>query len=272
MQKWLPICLVLTFTGGCFHSEHGAPRRAQNEIAQLSAAVENFKEHFGAYPPSRIKLSETCSYPDRDQPGTLDADSVRFLHLIWPAFDLHTGRAIDWNGDDAIKGDWTLEGDECLVFFLGGAQFRAGETNGYMGFSTDPKDPLKRGGERVGPFLTFDPSRLRDIHGRGFSSYLDVFGRQPYAYLNASGYDRHGETDCPGLGVWPYAEALQPEPRFWKPHSFQIISAGPDGKFGPGTKDPSLVWTPAGAASIPAEGRDDLSNFYGTLLGIPTPP
>jgi hypothetical protein len=146
MQKWLQICLLVTFTGGCIHSGNGAPRRAQNEISQLSAAVDNFKEHFGAYPPSRIKLSETCNYPDRDRPGTLDADSVSFLHLIWPAFDLDTGGAIDWNGDHAIKGDWTLEGDECLVFFLGGVQFRAGETNGYMGFSTDPKDRKRPAG------------------------------------------------------------------------------------------------------------------------------
>jgi hypothetical protein len=272
MPKRLGLCLVVALAG-CIRDGPSAAGWNRNGITQLSQALGSFKAKFGYYPPSRIKLSETCNYPQRDQPGTLDADSVTFLRRTWPQLDLADGRKIDWNGDAEIKGDWTLEGDECLVFFLGGVPVRVGETNGYLGFSTDPRNPMKQeGASRVGPFYNFDPGRLIDLHGRRFFSYLDPYGQQPYAYFSAACYDRNGETDCPSLGVWPYARALQPQPRFWNPDSFQIISAGPDGRFGPGTKDSSLVWTPAGAGSIPAAGRDDMSNFYDQPLGVPGSP
>ena len=269
MWKYLVLCLPLSMVG-C-HSENASSARDRNraDIERLSMAAENFHERFGYYPPSRIKLSETCNYPLRAKPGTLDAESIAFLTRIWPMLRLDPGTAIDWNGDGQISGDWTLEGDECLIFFLGGIPSSAGGTMNCLGFSTDAENPTAPGGHRIGPFFTFSPTRLQDIHGRGFFSYIDPYGLQPYAYFSACTYDRNGSTDCPTLGVWPYAEALHPKPRFWNPDTFQIVSAGADTKFGPGTPDDSRVWTPAAATSTPAEGRDDESNFYDKPLGVP---
>lgn len=85
----------------------------------------------------------------------------------------------------------------------------------------------------------------------------------------ANGYNRYRGTDCPSLGVWPYAETIGPRSRFVNPAGFQIISAGKDCQFGPGTDGPSHTWSPATAASIPAAGRDDLANFYRAHLGTP---
>src|SRR5262249_60861996 len=117
-------------------------------------------------------------------------------------------------------------------------------------------------GAKIAPFFEFKPSQLRDIHGRGFFSYLDFYGQQPYAYFSSynvvNGYNRYGGTDCPTLGVWPYAQEWQPVPRFWNPDSFQIISAGRDGKFGPGATDASRVWSPATGQAMPVEGPDGL--------------
>jgi hypothetical protein len=233
----------------------------------LSTAAGAFKTKFGFYPPSRIKLSETCNYPERDRPGTLDADSVSLLRQLWPRLHLDAGTEIDWNGDGKIAGDWTLEGDECLVYFLGGAQTR--DPNSCEGFSTDPLRPVdvKDLNNRVGPFFQFDSGRLKDAHGRGFFSYRDPFGK-PYAYFSSwRDYNHLGGTDCTTLGVWPYADAWEPRPTFYNPETFQIISAGADGKFGPGTTDAAHVWRPDKADTIPLEGRDDMSNFYENPLG-----
>jgi general secretion pathway protein G len=241
--------------------------RNRFDIGQLSTAVSAFKTKFGFYPPSRIKLSETCNYPERDRPGTLDADSVWLLTDLWPGLRLDPGTEIDWNGNGKIDGDWTLEGDECLVFFLGGAQTR--NPNRCEGFSTDRQRPLDTSNllHRVGPFIQFESYRLEDIHGRGFFSYRDPFGK-PYAYFSSwRGFNHLGGTDCPTLGVWPYAGTWDPKPQFHNPETFQIISAGADRKFGPGTIDAAHVWSPDKADTIPPEGRDDMTNFYDGLLG-----
>jgi hypothetical protein len=239
----------------------------------LSEAVDSFRQKFGGFHlPSRLKLSETCNYLQRGQPGTLDADSVEYLQALWPQLDLAPETRIDWNGDGRIQGDWVLEGDECLVYFLGGIPTSQGGAAGCLGFSKDPHNPVAQDFDpRVGPFFAFPSDRLRDIHGRGFLSFLDYYGH-PYAYFSSypvAGYNRYGGTDCPTLGVWPYAREWDPVPRFWNPDSFQIISAGSDGKFGPGTTEASRVWSPATAAAMPVEGRDDLTNFHNKALGVP---
>src|SRR5262249_30074877 len=221
--------------------------------------------------PSRIKLSETCNYPERGRPDTLDSDSLDFLHRLWPGVSFAAGTKIDWNGDGKIGGDWILEGDECLVFFLGGIPDNRRGLPAGLGFAAEGRAPDAAEGARDGPFFIFLTYRLRDLHGRGFYSFLDPHGKQPYAFFSAygktNGYNRYGDTDCPALKVWPYAEQLQPTPRFLNPNSFQIISAGEDGKFGPGTDKPRNVWTPSTAHTMPRTGRDDLSNFYDRPLG-----
>src|SRR5260370_16173737 len=91
-----------------------------------------------------------------------------------------------------------------------------------------------------------------------FCAYVDPYGRrtngtvQYYAYfssfhgnqndynhfftLNATAYPG---SDCASLGVWPYATSAttgtSAKPQYVKPNSWQIICAGQDGVFGPGT-------------------------------------
>ncbi len=271
-------CLALfSLLSGIFNfpgAGRGPETRTCMEIRELGVALDACQETFGvSHVPSRIKLSETCNYPQRDLPNSLDSDSVQYLRQLWPRIKLAPGTRIDWNGDGQIQGDWVLEGDECLVFFLGGIPARGEGLPGCNGFAVNPRNPADPNAGYSAPFFEFKSSRLRDLRGRGFFSYLDGFSTQPYAYFSAygqvNGYNRYGRTDCPSLGVWPYAYSLGPSPCFINPKGFQIISAGRDGKFGPGSDSAAHVWPPATAGAIPRDGQDDLANFSARALGEP---
>src|SRR5262245_48066988 len=117
-MKRLLAALLLFCHAGCIAGGPTPETGSRVDIAQLEVAVAAFQKAFGvSHVPSRIKLSETCNYPDRDRPGTLDHDSVHYLWNLWPDIDLAPGRTFDWNGDGKASGDWVLEGDEALVFF-----------------------------------------------------------------------------------------------------------------------------------------------------------
>ena len=83
-------------------------------------------------------------------------------------------------------------------------------------------------------------------------------------------FSTFNSSDCASLGVWPYAEALTPTPRYLKKNTFQIISAGADGMFGPGTNltlgNAAYVWSAGTAVSIPQAGKDDQTNFAQSVL------
>jgi hypothetical protein len=271
--------------------------KVKNDIQWLTDAVGAFQTKFNVpYMPSRIRLCE--KYQDYDLANPLDRDSAEFLTRVWPRLhhsdpdnatypwtygrtpELARTRWIDWNGDGVNNakgmqngGAWTLEGDQCLVFFLGGITW--GKL--CLGFSTVPFDPAQGGGARSGPFYDFSPGQLVDFHDDPFRSCLDRHGGKPYAYFSAykavNGYNRYfqalADSDCSKLGVWPYATSLGSTPKYLNPRSFQIISAGADHEFGRGSPLPGgPVWTPATASDIDAPGRDDQSNFYDKLLGV----
>ena len=126
----------------------GTELRQTTEIDDLGTALQTFRTQYGVYPPSRIRLRENTAYNQ----DAFDAHSERWLRRIWPNIILPTGVAggptILWCKDSppaTVKTEATvaassgggagapggtggaiyeLEGDECLVFFLGGiAQF-----------------------------------------------------------------------------------------------------------------------------------------------------
>jgi prepilin-type N-terminal cleavage/methylation domain-containing protein len=279
--------------------------RNRTDLGQLETSIEALKQHYKvAYIPSLIKLSETGNYNLSNQ---LDADSVAFLTSVWPNINLSGG--IDWNGDGVIStpangGDYILEGDQCLVFFLGGipGPFGSGTTPSVTGFSTNPSNPawhIANGGDVTPPFYEFPSSRLVVVQLNKNSivintqnppitrstkhySYLDTYGSsdgfgnllsgQPYAFFSAyktrNGYNRYGVSECPTLGLssGPYFEVSGTPQKFLKPSTYQIISAGSDGQFGPG----GGPWTSATASSCYPSGTagyDDQTNFTGGTLG-----
>jgi prepilin-type N-terminal cleavage/methylation domain-containing protein len=199
-------------------------------------------------------------------------------------------------GGDDSKGNYVLYGDQALVFFLGGIPSKAVETKGCNGFSTNPRNPadLTPGTTRKGPYYDFASTRLLRSATNNFFRYMDLWNdptstaAMPYLYFSTYGSDNSYHVaslpkdptgDCPPglkdllgkpLVVTPYYEAplppLTPPPgRFTNPSSFQIISAGKDGEFGPGG-----FWDPSkGSKNVKGQTLDDQANFGGATLGAP---
>jgi prepilin-type N-terminal cleavage/methylation domain-containing protein len=162
-----------------------------DDMGKLTAGLEAFKQKYGMYPPSRIRLREGTAYNTTE---AFDAHSLKMLKAIWPSFnpvtvstpmnDPNTAtvaatRRYLWCCDRPNKiGDptqWTdtyeLEGDECLVFFLGGiAQFDRTLPNPEIilhGFTRRANDPsgipnaaIPATISRDSPFVEFQANRL----------------------------------------------------------------------------------------------------------------
>ncbi len=263
--------------------------RNTRELRDLRTGIVTFQSNYKvSYIPSRIHLRNDLVYDTSlnatGQPNNqLDFDSAAYLTQVW-----HNLTApVIWNPNTAST-DVILEGDQCLVFFLGGVQGTVNGVNACVGFSTNTKNPTATGGDRVEPFFDFQSARLTtkfDSNKTGYFSYLDAYGKAPFAYFSsykkANGYNRYftllNASDCSRLAVWPYSDGI----KYQNSDTFQIISAGRDGIFGQGSNpgtSPLPIWTPAKADSSQAlyngantkAGQDDMSDFYDRMLGVPT--
>jgi hypothetical protein len=253
----------------------------RSDITQLTTAIGAFKTRFGFYPPSQIKLCyNSGQYLPRPANWTgawIDDDSQAYLTQMFPRCSTTwstVGSGINWVQNLNTTGTVTLEGEECLVFFLGGVQQSSGNENLCVGFATDPSNPMSTTdmNNRIGPFFQFGGSRLVVSPVAGHQAnpvlvYNDPYGT-PYAFFSSyrtrNGFNRYGSTDCPTLGVSPYYNTVNNVTQYYNPESVQIISAGANKQFGAGNQ-----WTPATASQINAgNGADDMSNFYDLLMGI----
>jgi prepilin-type N-terminal cleavage/methylation domain-containing protein len=148
--------------------------KARHEIQALGNALTQFQQDFKSQRaiPSRLYLDESGTYnPPANWPGfgsltpaqqrdliQLAADSKAYISSLWPRL----GSPYDWNGNKTLDIPYVLEGEQCLVLFLGGP-IGAG---GPMGFSTDPTDPMNvnrapvQGAQRKGPYYSFAVPRL----------------------------------------------------------------------------------------------------------------
>jgi prepilin-type N-terminal cleavage/methylation domain-containing protein len=258
--------------------------KTRTEIGELEVALQAFMNDYqlGEPPPSVLVLNETTP---------LSGVSAPFLTKVFGR-SLGSQGWVDWNGDGIQNGPWTLEGEQCLIFYVGGipntAAVAGGAPPGPQGFSTNNMSPsvVVPGGKRRGPYYTnFEPARLiasTSPTSLGFFWYIDAWqaksGPKPYAYfssqgLNNSGYLSNNLQDCQSIGALPYwtaqTAATPPIPtQFTYSNSYQIISAGKDGKFGYNPNFPAgtnNLWAPSSGAL--GTGDDDQANFSSTMLG-----
>ncbi len=243
--------------------------QTRHEISLFEESLSKFKTEFGVYPPSKILLSND---PNQYTTHPLGPTSVTYITKIWPKLDMT--KSHDWSGG-TITGPYAeeLEGDQCLVFFLGGLP-QVNPTDGSfytIGFQEGFSDPTWSD-SRISPakkkkdgkiFFRFDSARLVKRSGNQFLSYLDVYGQKPFAYFS-SGFRKNGynEDDCSSLGVKPYYHSTSPK-KYFKADTVQLFSAGLDTQFGLVTEpwDPTLGNAPPG-------GEDDHANFHEAQLGV----
>jgi general secretion pathway protein G len=283
----IAILAALTATAVTALLGKGPAAKNRSEIGQLEMAVAAFHRDFGIdkqYFPSRFVLCENYSdyffnfgTPMQASKSQLHTDSLNFLQTMFPKLWKNNQNAINWKGYGVAGsvGERFLEGDQCLVFFLGGIPNPAapnGTGPGVLGFSRVASDPSTAGGDRKGPYYEFDESRLAllphassNFQTNDYFSYLDpykqknpvlnnVYGRNDifnaYVYFSSyrvrNGYNRYFNTkdetgaliqnsDCSTFAVWPYARTTGSNGQYVYPAKFQIISAGADGVFAVGT-------------------------------------
>jgi prepilin-type N-terminal cleavage/methylation domain-containing protein len=245
----------------------GSNVRNRNDILQLSGALQEFYKRYKFYPPDKIRLySNLNSYNSADP---LDAASISYLNTMWP--DLDRTQTFNWGGGASLPaGGVVLEGDQCLVFFLGGLP--SGAFQAPNGFFNNPKNPTAPAGTSTdrAKFFAFESARCVNLHPDNiFPSYLDAHAvdndnvtkkKRPFLYFSA-GKRPDGYVNSNALfAVAPYFQSAGPPIKFHNSTSYQLISAGPDGEFGPGG-----LWTPGGATH--ALAQDNISNFHDAKLG-----
>jgi prepilin-type N-terminal cleavage/methylation domain-containing protein len=208
----------------------GEDLECRKDITELHKAIAAFCSHPG--------LGSVGFMPSRFDPGGGDQASKIYIMKLFPRIDT-----------PSLGGGGMLEGHQCLVFFLNGPTG--------TGWSTNPRNPLAPGGERIGPFFDFKANRL--VGG----AYRDRFGT-PIAYFSATqpAVDRWVPNaygpDCPSLGVSPYQGMNMT--------TWQLISAGRDGRFG--TAGANWINNPGPGTYPPgSDGYDDITNFSNTRLG-----
>jgi prepilin-type N-terminal cleavage/methylation domain-containing protein len=270
--------------------------QTRTEISELEAALRAFMSDYGLSnpPPSLLVLNEFS-------PLSTPSDNGRSAAFLQSVFGKNLGPT-DWNGDGLFDGPlgpnpsplnvWTLQGHQALIFYLGGIPNLAA---GPQGFSTNNMKPSygsmvgETTGKRRGPYYPFITSRLVATPTMGFFFYQDPWqakptlnggtGPMPYVYFSSYGINNgYSSIDC---GSVTYTDALGAHSAlpyytgslsYTNSNTYQIISAGKDGKFGYlpslyGTIANPNQWFPTGA-NIPGwTAADDQANFSSTLLG-----
>jgi prepilin-type N-terminal cleavage/methylation domain-containing protein len=273
--------------------------QCRSEITNLSGAIKQFQGDFNnpGPPPSVIWLdgSGPTAYqnaPTSAVPYTpaalqqLAIDSQAYLRKVWPHINIANG--IPWNsGVQGRSNNVILEGEEALVFWLGGAQDP--KTGAFLGFSADTTNPMNPNAniKRKGPYFQFPVARIgTSPTGSGFPMYFDSYASgtpafprdKPYAYFSsgktANGYNAYAAAttnapnyDCMSIGNFPaYAQpaGAGQAVQFYHPDTIQIISAGKNRAFGPGG-----FWSPLNPTAIGPAGVDDLTDFAQRKMGAP---
>jgi prepilin-type N-terminal cleavage/methylation domain-containing protein len=218
----------------------GKTLEERDDIRMLHEGIAAFKAHFGAVPPSYVQFGST--------------ETNSFLKSMYPNIGFNP-QGVTW--DDG-GGSGSLQGNEALVFFLGGP-VRGGKP---VGWSVNPVDPTDGTVERK-IFANFRADRLRRSQNGNFE-YLTPLMTNAYAYFSPRWQGKsfgYQEGDCSGLKVRPYGGSTSVG--YANRDTYQIIGPGADSIYG--TMGP--FWTPQEPHPAGEAGADNLSNFHGAVLG-----
>lgn len=280
----------------------GTELEVRHEIGQIETAIDGFKSTYQvSYLPSVFVLAYNYNSPNH--PGMVD--SRQYYARVWPKAFLTPGTAPD-NVPSAgytrtPQGTLvTLDGNQALLFFLGGISPPTqngsnpnGFTNSWQGnrtgFLNNPSNPFNRnaagnlcggnlsGETAKGPFYTFNPKRI-DANGHYHDHHWlkddpNSLNSNIYYYFSSKeGNDYHYfrlyssliptyDANTGGYGgMHPF---VGPDGKYLNPSTCQIISSGRDHIGGPGGTYPSGFYADSNAPG----GGDDQANFKNNLLG-----
>jgi prepilin-type N-terminal cleavage/methylation domain-containing protein len=300
------IAVLVSLTAAGVMRVYGVgPRiQTQNDIRKMEEGLKTGYPGQGrgfptlGYYPSKLILFENInSYRLAPPAGATYTqaqvtNSAKALMAMFGSALFRGNIQVDWNNDGTVPASPTavdtpfiLEGNQVLVFYLGGIQTT--NPNGCLGFNATPGVPdfNNHSGTAttgrpanvsvLGPYFDFKGIRL--VAGaNGFFSYNDPYGT-PYAFFGTGpGGQNYSVGDCASMPLKPPKPGKPasgpPVPYFtapgaWlNPSTFQIISAGPDGWWYDSVNNttPSL-WSPTSGINDQYSG-DNLSNFSKSQL------
>jgi prepilin-type N-terminal cleavage/methylation domain-containing protein len=294
----IAVLVSLTTAGVMAAYDRLSEVQCRNEISGLEGSLKQFQGDFNnpGWPPSVIWLDGSGPTAYQNAPaGTpynaaglqqLAIDSQAYLRKVWPHINIAGG--IPWNS--GIKGrsnNVILEGEEALVFWLGGAQDPT--TGAFIGFSADTTNPMNPNAniKRKGPYFQFPTARVgTSPTGSGFPMFYDSYSSgtpafpkdKPYLYFSsgktANGYNAYAAAspnppvyDCRTIiNIGPYSQpaGAGQAVQYYHPDTIQIVSAGKNRAFGPGG-----AWSGLNPTAIGAAGADDLTDFAQRKMGAP---
>ncbi len=190
----------------------------------------------GDYSPATVSASTSPSLGTGDIAlSVLAQRSLVALRKFFPRVVLSTSGTspavstsffYDFNGNGTNDGAYILQGEQCLVFFLGGVPLydAASQTYAMTGFGKDPTNPFSNNNpaatymynaNRQPPFFEFATGRLfadpTDVGSTslstvisGMPAYYDSLGNSPptngltlnfFAYFNAYGSNAYDPND-----------------------------------------------------------------------------
>ncbi len=282
------IAVLAALLLGAIGKARDAGKRTQTitEMGILEAAAGKFKIDYGFYPPDYVYIptpsSTTSPYVAGASGTTPEGDkTVALFKRMFRGWDLNgqydptnptvfvpNTQQIPFLNMADIRGK-SLQGSQCLVFFLGG--------NKLQGFSTrGPYDGTGLNSKKVA-YYEFPETRLfSDTSSAYYGSYLDPYGK-PYAYFSTvqgEGYSddavhRYTPIDSTSQ-LWALKNAAG---KFYNIGKIQIISGGPNEELATNVtglsatnKILSDVYTPgSGQYGAAQPGEDDIANFNGTV-------
>jgi len=235
---------------------------AKMEISQLEVAIAAAKQSFGNVDelPSVLELYSSGVNFQTAAINNVTVDTKNTFNFLTKAFgkSWYTQTNLPWLGSSTNVASYSnspkrLVGMEALVFLLGGYVDSSSGKPSFLGFSSNPLNPMDVTNTKYktkGPFYEFEASRIK----QGSVGYTMVNSWDgPYVYFSNSYYN---------FGAVSNGTA------FYNLKTFQIISSGPDQVFGTGIHAPGTIrTTDTTHYGIGGTGYDDLANFSSTQLG-----
>jgi type II secretory pathway pseudopilin PulG len=216
------------------------------EVSSLDQALNAFKEKFGTYPPDAT------------------ANINQFLAVAFPRYS--GGWPPNLPGTDPSWSSVSLTPSTALTIWLGGATGN--------GFSANPLNPFDDNPTRIGPFFTFDMSRVVASaytyfpnNGLGTSTTTN----SPYVYFCAQNGTYSSSSSCTFTTssttstCKPYIDTRLGSGVYANATTFQILCPGQDGTYGSG------VSYPYGSDYTLPQQLDDITNFSTSTLGNDQP-